>query len=63
MDDTVGGPTLNEIHRTLARLEQQIGKVTDDHERRLRAVERWVYAVPPTLVLAAASIIGAIFKS
>lgn len=62
MSDIDESPTLGEIHRTLARLEAQIAKVTDDHEKRLRAVERWVYAVPPTLILAAASIVAAIFK-
>lgn len=62
MSDLEDAPTLGEIGRTLTRLEGQIAKVTDDHEKRLRAVERWVYAVPPTLILAAASIVAAIFK-
>lgn len=52
--------TLGEIGRSLHRVEQRLDKVLDDHEVRLRKVERWVYAVPPTLVLAAASIIASI---
>ena len=56
-------PTLGEILRGVHRLEQQVAKVLDDHEARLRRVERWVYAVPPTLLLAAGSIIAALVKT
>ncbi|MFZ5863026.1 MAG: hypothetical protein ACOYXR_09330 [Nitrospirota bacterium] len=55
-------PTLGEIGRTLHRLESHLIRVTDDHEKRLRNVERWVFAVPPTLILAAASVLAAILK-
>ncbi len=54
--------TLGEIGRTLVRIEQRLDKLGDDHETRLRRVEKWVYAVPPTLILAAASVIAAITK-
>jgi hypothetical protein len=56
---TTEQPTLGEILRGVHRLEAKVDKVTDDHETRLRKVERWVYAVPPTLVLAAGSILAA----
>lgn len=56
-------PTLAEIGRTLHKIEAKVDKILDDHELRLRKVERWVYSVPPTLFLAAASIIAAIFKA
>lgn len=49
-----------EIVRTLKRIEARLEQVTGDHEQRLRKVERWVYAVPPTLILAVASIIAAV---
>ena len=55
-------PTLGEIGRTLTRLEGQIGRVTDDHEKRLRNVERWVYAVPPSLLLSAGAVLAALLK-
>lgn len=55
--------TIAEIARTLNRLEGKVDKITDDHELRLRRVERWVYSVPPTLLLASASIVAAIFKA
>lgn len=53
-------PSLGEIARTLARLELKLDAVAGDHEDRLRKVERWVYAVPPTLILALASIVAAV---
>lgn len=48
--------TLAEILRTLKRIEHRFERVTDDHETRLRRAERWIYALPPTLILAAASL-------
>lgn len=52
-------PTLGEIARTLARVEAKLDGIAADHEDRLRKVERWVYAVPPTLILAFGSIVVA----
>lgn len=49
--------TLGEIHRTMTRIEQKVDKVTDDHEVRLRRVEKWMYAVPPTVVAAVTSVV------
>lgn len=57
VDDDVSNA---EIVRSLQRIEARLDTVTGDHEARLRKVERWVYAVPPTLILAMASIIAAI---
>lgn len=56
-------PTHAEIVRTLNKFEVRLDRVLDDHEIRLRRVERWMYAVPATFVLAAASIASAVFKS
>lgn len=58
-DDDV---TLGELGRSLARIEAKVDTVTGDHEKRIRAVERWVYALPPTAVLAIASAAAAILK-
>ena len=55
-------PTIGEVLRAVTRLEARLDKVLDDHEQRLRRVERWVYAVPPTLLLAAASVLGALMR-
>lgn len=54
--------TLGEISRQLTDIKADLRRALDDHEQRLRKVERWVYAVPPTLVLAGASILAAIFN-
>lgn len=54
--------TLGEIYRTLVRVENHIAEVKSDHENRLRKVERWVYAVPPTLLLALATILPNLVK-
>lgn len=59
---TVEAALRDEVLRSLDRMEAKLDKVTDDHELRLRKVERWVYAVPPTLLLAAASIVAALFQ-
>lgn len=55
-----GEPTLGEIARSLARIEAALNKVADDHEDRIRKIERWTYAVPPTIVLAVASIVASV---
>lgn len=55
--------TLAEIGRKLDGLDAKVSKMLDDHEQRLRKVERWIYSVPPTLVLAMGSIIAAILKA
>lgn len=53
-------PTLGEVLRTVRRMEDSLKEVTGDHEQRIRKVERWMYAVPPTIVLAIASVIAAV---
>lgn len=51
-----------EMGRWLERIEAKLDKAIDDHERRLRQVERWVYGLPPTFLLAVASLIVAYVK-
>lgn len=55
-------PTLGELYRLLQGIESRLDRVLDDHETRLRKLERWQYAMPPTFLLAAASVVAAIFK-
>ena len=50
------------IDERLRRIEAKLDEVTSDHERRLRAVEKWVYAIPPTLLIAIAAIVAAIIE-
>lgn len=52
-----------EIVRALERIEKRLDVVAGDHEQRLRKVERWMYAVPPTLVFALGSIISQVVKA
>jgi hypothetical protein len=35
--------TFGELSRILGRIEKKLDEVTNDHERRLRAVERWMW--------------------
>lgn len=66
MTAAMAGPgdpvSMGELQRTLARIEAGQARVVEDHEARLRRVERWVYAVPPTLITAGAAIIIAIVR-
>lgn len=54
--------TLGEIGRKIDDLDSSIKKVLDDHEHRLRSIEKWMYAVPPTLLIAIASVVASIMK-
>lgn len=49
--------TMGEISRTLNRMEERLERVVDDHEGRLRRLERWSYALPPTIVTAGAGLL------
>jgi hypothetical protein len=46
-DQIVG---LRDDVRSLVQSNAEVGKVLDDHESRLRSVERWKYAVPTATV-------------
>lgn len=56
--------TLKDIYVVMRRLEDAVNAMTPhgeklaDHENRLRALERWRYALPTALVIAVASIVG-----
>lgn len=45
------------VDRVLTKLEY-IEKRGDDHEKRLRSVERWKYSIPVGFLLAGAAFIG-----
>lgn len=53
-------PTLGEINRSIGRLEAKVDKFAEDHESRLRRMERWAYALPPTFLLAVAGLAAAL---
>jgi len=55
-------PTLGEIARTVERVESKLDRAIDDHEMRLRRAERWIYALPPTLLLAAGSVVAQLIR-
>jgi hypothetical protein len=54
--------TLGEIGRTMARMDARMERVVDDHEHRLRRVERWMYVLPPTVITAGCAVILAIVR-
>ncbi|MER5252884.1 hypothetical protein [Streptomyces sp. NPDC002855] len=52
----------------LARIEEKLDQLVEtnrvrgeDHENRIRALERWRYAIPPTLVLASVTLFNQLF--
>lgn len=51
--------TLGEIHRTTQRIEGDLRHMRTDHEGRLRRVERWMYAIPATVVTAVSAAVYA----
>jgi hypothetical protein len=54
--------TMGEVQRTLARMDARMERVVDDHETRLRRVEKWMYVLPPTVIVAGASVIIAVLR-
>ena len=54
--------TMGEISRTMTRMDARMERVIDDHEARLRRVERWMYVLPPTVITAGAAVILAIVR-
>lgn len=56
------GERLVRIETKLDVLIGQHDAITGDHEKRLRALERWRYALPTSLVLALGSIAVAVIS-
>lgn len=54
--------SLGELQRTLNRIEARQERVVEDHEIRLRRVERWIYTLPPTIITAGAAVIIALAR-
>lgn len=58
--------TLRDIYDQVVLLHDQVEKMTpqatfiQDHESRIRALERWRYSLPVAVVLAVVSLIGTI---
>jgi len=59
-DQIVG---LRDDVRSLVQSNAEVSKELDDHETRLRSVERWKYAVPATLIVSLASAGTTIIKA
>jgi hypothetical protein len=53
-------PTIDEVRCAVHLLEARVDKTLDDHEHRLRRIEKWLYALPPTLMLVIASALAAL---
>ena len=61
--DNVGSTTLGRIEGKLDLLTYQIGQTEQrdaDKEKRLRTVEKWMYALPPTLFLGVVNIAASV---
>jgi hypothetical protein len=55
-------PTMAEIGRTMMRLEQKLDRTVDDHEGRLRHLERAVWIATGLGGAAMASAMGTLFQ-
>lgn len=55
---------VTEIRQELKELRAEVAPrtVTDDHERRIRATERWMYGIPLSGVLALGGVIAAFIR-
>jgi hypothetical protein len=47
--------TLEGIRRDRDEMQKDIDKGREDHENRIRSIEKWKYMLPPTLVTALVS--------
>lgn len=60
--------TLADVYAEVRKLTDQVqgmapqGSVLADHEARLRSVERWKYAVPPSLISSVIALIIALVE-
>lgn len=62
--------TTDDYGRRLDRLEivvlegivPRLDKVIEDHERRIRWNERWMYSIPATFLVAIAGAVGMVIK-
>lgn len=55
--------TMGEIARTMQRMDSRLERVIEDHEKRLRRIEKWTYLVPPTFLTASAGVIIALVNA
>lgn len=60
MTESTSDVTMGEIARTMARMDQRMERVVEDHEKRLRRIEKWVYLLPPTVITAGVAVALAI---
>lgn len=47
-----GDYTIGEMARTLQRMDTRMERVVEDHEKRIRKLEKWMYLLPPTVISA-----------
>lgn len=49
------------VQEALQRIESKVDKILDDHEERIRSLERWKWGLPASLVAAMAAFFGSFF--
>lgn len=57
--------TQRDIYNEVVDLRKEVTplvKAVPDHEERIRSLEKWAYAIPPTFLLAVAAVISAFVK-
>lgn len=59
--DALEREVLDRLTRIETKLDQGISLI-DDHERRIRALEQWRYAVPASVFAALASLIAVLVR-
>jgi hypothetical protein len=57
--------TLRDIYKEVQHLRADVAPLVasvPDHEKRIRALEKWAYALPPTFIIAVTSVVVAVTK-
>jgi hypothetical protein len=54
---------LAELRTTVEQLKRYMEKVTNDHEHRIRYLERWAWALPPAVIASAISALAALVSA
>lgn len=54
--------TPGELGRAVARIESKVDKILDDHEKRIRDLERWRNAVPASVITSIAAVIVGVLR-
>lgn len=55
--------TMGEMGRTVARIEHKLDQMVEDHEKRIRTIEKWMWGLAGLGGAGAASGVGALIQA